>query len=398
MISLVASQKLSQFTESVIREMTRLSEQYDAINLSQGMPDFIPSPKLVEAAVEAIRRGSNQYSVTWGHRGLREAISAKAREYNGIDSDPEKNVTITCGSTEAVASAVFGLTNPGDRIVVTDPFYENYVPDAILAGCEVLYVPFKGRMLELDEESLKNVMAKHPKLFILNTPNNPTGRVLEAGQLKLIADLCEEEETIAVTDEIYEHILYDGKQHLSLGSMGNMHDKTVTVNGASKTYSVTGWRVGWAIAERELTDAIRKVHDYFTICAPAPLQEALVTALNFRPDYYERLAAAYDRKRRTIMEILEDTKLSYHRPEGAYYILVDAPERFKDGLQFSDFLLKKVGLAVLPAQALYHDKALGERKIRIAFCKKDTTLQDVRRRFRKMSDTAKETVSTRKKR
>jgi len=398
MVSLVASQKLSQFTESVIREMTRLSEQYDAINLSQGMPDFIPSPRLVEAAVEAIRRGSNQYSVTWGHRGLREAISAKAREYNGIDSDPEKNVTITCGSTEAVASAVFGLTNPGDRIVVTDPFYENYVPDAILAGCEVLYVPFEGRRLELDEESLKNVMAKHPKLFILNTPNNPTGRVLEAGQLKLIADLCEEEETIAVTDEIYEHILYDGKQHISLGSMGNMHDKTVTVNGASKTYSVTGWRVGWAIAERNLTDAIRKVHDYFTICAPAPLQEALVTALNFRPDYYERLAAAYDRKRRTIMEILDDTKLSYHRPEGAYYILVDAPERFKDGLQFSDFLLKNVGLAVLPAQALYHDKALGERKIRIAFCKKDTTLQDVRRRFKKISDAAKETVPTRKKR
>jgi len=378
--------------------MTRLSEQYGAINLSQGMPDFIPSPKLVEAAVEAIRRGSNQYSVTWGHRGLREAISVKAREYNGIDSDPEKNVTVTCGSTEAVASAIFGLTNPGDRIVVTDPFYENYVPDAILAGCELLYVPFKGRNLELDEEGLKSVMAKHPKLFLLNTPNNPTGRVLEAGQLKLIADLCEDEGTIVVADEIYEHILYDGKQHISLGSFGNMHDKTVTVNAASKTYSVTGWRVGWAIAERSLTDAIRKVHDYLTICAPNPLQEALVTALNFPSDYYERLAAAYDRKRRSIMEILEDAKLAYHRPEGAYYILVDVPERFKDGMQFADFLLKNVGLGVLPAQALYHDKALGERKIRIAFCKKDTTLQEVRRRFRKMSETAKKTAAAKKNR
>jgi aminotransferase len=398
MIYLAASQKLSQFTESVIREMTRLSEQYNAINLSQGMPDFIPSPKLVEAAVEAIRRGSNQYSVTWGHRGLREAISVKAREYNGIDSDPEKNVTVTCGSTEAVASAIFGLTNPGDRIVVSDPFYENYVPDAILASCELLYVPFKGRRLELDEENLKNVMTKHPKLFLLNTPNNPTGRVIEPGQLKLIADLCEDEGTIAVTDEIYEHILYDGKKHVSLGSLGNMQDRTVTVNGASKTYSVTGWRVGWSIAERNLTDAIRKVHDYFTICAPAPLQEALITALNFPSDYYERLAAAYDRKRRVIMEILEEAKLAYHRPEGAYYILVDAPERFKDGAEFADFLLKKVGLAVLPAQALYHDKALGERKIRIAFCKKDTTLHDVRRRFRKMSETAKEAVSAKKKR
>ncbi len=393
---MAASQKLSQFTESIIREMTRLSDQYDAINLSQGMPDFIPSPKLVEAAVEAIRRGSNQYSVTWGHRGLREAIAAKAKEYNGIDSDPEKNVTVTCGSTEAVAAAIFGLTNPGDRIVVTDPFYENYVPDAILAGCELLYVPFKGRNLELDEESLKSVMTKHPKLFLLNTPNNPTGRVLEAGQLKLIADLCEEEETIVVADEIYEHILYDGKQHISLGSFGNMHDKTVTVNAASKTYSVTGWRVGWAIAERSLTDAIRKVHDYLTICTPNPLQEALVTALNFPPDYYERLAAAYERKRRSIMEILEEAKLAYHRPEGAYYILVDVPEKFKDGMQFADFLLKNVGLGVLPAQALYHDKALGERKIRIAFCKKDTTLQEVRRRFRKMSETAKKTAAAKK--
>lgn len=393
---MAASQKLSQFTESIIREMTRLSDQYDAINLSQGMPDFIPSPKLVEAAVEAVRRGSNQYSVTWGHRGLREAIAAKAKEYNGIDSDPEKNVTVTCGSTEAVAAAIFGLTNPGDRIVVTDPFYENYVPDAILAGCELLYVPFKGRNLELDEESLKSVMTKHPKLFLLNTPNNPTGRVLEAGQLKLIADLCEDEDTIVVADEIYEHILYDGKQHISLGSFGNMHDKTVTVNAASKTYSVTGWRVGWAIAERSLTDAIRKVHDYLTICAPNPLQEALVTALNFPSDYYERLAAAYDRKRRSIMEILEDAKLAYHRPEGAYYILVDVPERFKDGMQFADFLLKNVGLGVLPAQALYHDKALGERKIRIAFCKKDTTLQEVRRRFRKMSETAKKTAAAKK--
>ena len=383
---MAASRRLELFTESVIREMTRLSEQYGAINLSQGMPDFIPSPKLVEAAVDAMRHSSNQYSITWGHRGLREAIAKKAREYNGIDADPEENITVTCGSTEAVASAVFGLTNPGDRIVVTDPFYENYVPDAILANCELLYVPLKGQALDLDEESLKEAMAKHPKLFLLNTPNNPTGRVLDPRQMKLIADLCEDEGTVAVTDEIYEHILYDGRQHTSLASVGNMHDKTVTVNSASKTYSVTGWRVGWAIAEKELTDALRKVHDYVTICAPAPLQEALVTALNFPPDYYERLAAAYDRKRRMVMETLEEAKLEYHRPEGAYYILVNAPEEFKDGKEFSDFLLKRVGLAVLPAVALYHNQQLGSRKLRIAFCKKDATLQDVRRRLKKISE------------
>ena len=237
---MAASRKLGLFTESIIREMTRLSDQYDAINLSQGMPDFVPPPKLVEAAVEAIRRGPNQYSVTWGHQGLREAIARKVRDYNNIDADAGKNVTVTCGSTEAVASAILGLTDPGDRIVVTDPFYENYVPDAILAGADLLYVPFKGQNLDLDEEDLKETMSKRPKLFLLNTPNNPTGRVIEPKQMKLIADLCEDAGTIAVTDEIYEHIIYDGREHLSLASIGNMHERTVTLNSASKTYSVTG--------------------------------------------------------------------------------------------------------------------------------------------------------------
>lgn len=394
---MAVSDKLGFFTESVIREMTRLSDQYGAVNLSQGMPDFDPPPKLIEAAVEAIRRGSNQYSITWGDKNLREAIAAKVKNYNGIDADPEKDITITCGSTEAVASAVFGLTNPGDQIVVMDPFYENYVPDAILANCELIYVPFLGRGLELDEEGLKNAMARHPKLIIINTPNNPTGRVLEQQQLKLIADLCEDEGTIAVTDEIYEHIIYDGKKHVSLASLDNMHDQTVTVSGASKTYSVTGWRVGWTIAEAKLSNALRKVHDYFTICAPTPLQEALVTALNFPSTYYERLSEAYDRKRRMMIKILDEVGLEYHRPEGAYYILVNAPSEFKDGEEFTDHLLKNIGLAVLPASALYHDKDLGKRKVRIAYCKKDTTLQDVRRRLKKLTEKPKQKLAARTK-
>jgi aminotransferase len=238
-------------------------------------------------------------------------------------------------------------------------------------------------------------MSKHPKLLLLNTPNNPTGRVLDPRQMKLIADLCVDGGVIAVTDEIYEHILYDGKQHVSLASVGDMHDRTVTVNSASKTYSVTGWRVGWAVAEKELTNALRKVHDYVTICAPAPLQEALVTALSFPADYYERLASAYDRKRRTIMEILDEVKLEYHRPEGAYYILVNAPNEFEDGKEFSDFLLKRVGLAVLPGGALYHNQQLGRRKLRVAFCKKDATLQEVRWRLRKMSEKLNQKVPAR---
>ena len=392
---MVASTKLSFFTESIIREMTRLSDEYGAINLSQGMPDFAPPPDLIEAAVEAIRHGSNQYTTTWGHKGLREAIARKVKDYNGISADPEKGITITCGSTEALAAAVFGLTNPGDRIVVPDPFYENYVPDAVMASCELTYFPFGGRDLVLDEEGLKNAMATRPKLVVLNTPNNPTGRVMSKEQLKLIADLCEDAKTIAVTDEIYEHIIYDGKKHVSLASLGNMHERTVTVSGASKSYSVTGWRVGWAIAEAKLTDAMRKVHDYFTICAPTPLQEALVTALNFSPSYYNRLSEAYDRKRKMIMKILDEAGLQYIRPEGAYYILVESPDRFKDGEEFTDYLLKKVGLAVLPASALCHDKELGRRKVRLAYCMKDTTLQEVRRRIKKLTEKPKQRLPAR---
>ncbi|MGA2790163.1 MAG: pyridoxal phosphate-dependent aminotransferase [Candidatus Bathyarchaeia archaeon] len=386
---MAASTKLNSFTESVIREMTRLSDQYGAINLSQGMPDFPPSPKLTEAAVEAIRRGSNQYTTTSGHEGLRQAVANRVREYNGIEANPEKNITITCGSTEALAAAVFGLTNSGDRIIITDPFYENYVPDTILAGCEPLYVPFSGRDLMFDEEALKDAMETHPKLIVLNTPNNPTGKVAGKEELKLIADLCQEKKTIAITDEIYEYIVYDGKKHVSLASLGGMQEQTVTVSSASKTYSVTGWRVGWAVAEAGLTEALRKVHDYFAICAPAPLQEALVTALNFKSSYYEKLKEAYDGKRRMMMKILDEAGLQYQRPEGAYYMLVNVPDAFKDDKEFSDYLLKEIGVAVLPANALCHDKDLGRKKVRLAYCKKDSTLQEVRRRFRKLAEKPK---------
>jgi aminotransferase len=394
---LAVSERIGHFTESIIREMTRLSEQQGAINLSQGMPDFDPPSQLMEAAVDAIRSESNQYATTWGQRRLREALANKVKQFNRIDADPERSITVTCGSTEAVMAAVLGLTNPSDRVVVTDPFYENYVPDAMIAGAHVTYVPFVGRDLTLDEESLKKAMAKGPKLIILNTPNNPTGRVLESGQLKLISDLCEEEGTIAITDEVYEHITYDGKKHISLATVGSMHERTVTVSGASKTYSVTGWRVGWAIAEPKISEAIRKIHDYLTICAPTPFQEALVTALNFPASYYDKLAQMYDRKRRSMMKGLEEAGLEFHRPEGAYYILVEAPQEFKDGREFSDHLLKNVGLAVLPASALYQNKNLGERKIRVAYCKKDTTLQDAGRRFKKLISKPKQKVAARTK-
>ncbi|MGA2783910.1 MAG: aminotransferase class I/II-fold pyridoxal phosphate-dependent enzyme [Candidatus Bathyarchaeia archaeon] len=376
------SKKLEFFSESAIREMTRLSEQYDAINLAQGMPDFEPQQELVEAAVKALRGGFNQYPITWGQENLRDAIARKVKEYNRIDADGEKNVTVTCGSTEAVASAVLGLANPGDMVVVTDPFYENYVPDAIIANTKLAYIPFEGKDLHLDPERLKNLMEDRPRLIIINTPNNPTGKVFEKAELKLLADLCEEFNCIAITDEIYEHIIYDGKQHVSLATIGNMNERTVTVNGASKTYSVTGWRVGWAVAPEPLSNAVRKIHDYLTIGAPTPFQEALVTALNFKPAFYTKLASMYDEKRKLMMKILEECDLEYYKPEGAYYIVAEAPPQFKDGQEFAEAMLMKAHVGVLPVVALYHDKKLGEKMVRFAFCKRDETMREVQRRLK----------------
>jgi aspartate/methionine/tyrosine aminotransferase len=344
------------------------------------MPDFEPPAELISAAINALRNGYNQYPITWGQQNLREAVARKAKEYNGIDSDAEKSVTITCGSTEAVAAAILALTDPDDAIVITDPFYENYVPDAILAGADPVYVPFEGEELRLDPERLKSVMERRPRVMIINTPNNPTGRVFERSELKLIADLCEEFNCVAITDEIYEHIIYD-KPHISLATIGNMHERTVTVSGASKTYSVTGWRVGWAIAEETMSNAIRKVHDYLTIGAATPLQEALVTALEFPLSYYNNLVSSYRKKRDLLVNVLEDSNIAFHEPEGAYYILADAPPQFKDGQEFAHVMLEEAKIAVLPALALYNDKKLGERKVRLAFCKKDETLQEVEHRL-----------------
>jgi len=347
------------------------------------MPDFDPPEELVNAAVKALKGGYNQYPITWGQKSLRDAIAHKVKDYNGIDADPDKNVTVTCGATEAVTASVLALTDPGDKIIVTDPFYENYVPDAILAGTKLVYVPFEGKELKLSQERLKTAMEKHPKLIVINTPNNPTGKVLSRTELTLIADLCEDFNCIAITDEIYEHIIYDGNQHVSIASIGNMTERTVTVSGASKTYSVTGWRVGWVVANENLSNAIRKIHDYLTIGAPTPLQEALTTALRFPIRYYKDLAEMYDKKRKMMMKALDGCKIQFHRPEGAYYILAEAPEKFSDGQEFTRFLLENAGIAVLPAVALYHNTKIGGRKIRLAFCKKDDTLHEVERRLAK---------------
>src|ERR1700732_476656 len=296
------SAKAEQFTESVIREMTRLALKHNAINLSQGFPDFAAPAEIKEAARQAISDDINQYAITWGAKALRDAIVEKFERTQGIRIDPEREITICCGSTEAMMSAMMAIINPGDEIVVFEPYYENYGPDAILSGATPRFVKMsppkdENDVWTYDEDELAAAFGPKTKAIILNTPNNPTGKVFTRGELEFIRDLCVEFNVLAITDEIYEHILYDGTQHISMASLEGMRERTVTINGMSKTYSVTGWRVGWAVAPEKITNAIRKVHDFLTVGAPAPLQEAGAAALSLPPEYYANLAEGYRARR-----------------------------------------------------------------------------------------------------
>jgi len=291
------AQLTESFTESVIREMTRLTLLHGGVNLSQGFPDF-PAPTAVkEAAVAAIRADINQYAITWGAAKLREAIAEKVARYNRLQVDPVKNVTVTCGSTEAMIATLLALINPGDEVIIFEPFYENYGPDALLAAAQPRFVRLHPPDWHFDEGELRRAFNRHTRAIIINTPNNPTGKVFSRHELEFIAGLCQTWDAFALTDEIYEHILYEGAAHLSLASLPGMAERTITINAISKTYSLTGWRVGWAIAPEKQTSAIRKVHDFLTVGAPAPLQEAAAVALRFEEDYYRNLAALYQQKR-----------------------------------------------------------------------------------------------------
>jgi aminotransferase len=298
------SRRVDHFVESVIRDMTRLSIKHDAINLAQGFPDFPAPLELKRAAADAIMGDFNQYSITWGAKDLREEISRKVLIYNHIEADPDSEVTVMCGSTEAMMASMLALINEGEEVVVFEPFYENYGPDAAVSGAVPRFVPFNDDG-SIDEDALASAFNKRTRALILNTPNNPCGKVFTKDELKLIADLCADHDVIAVTDEIYEYILYDGKKHISIASIDEMKDRTITISGFSKTYSVTGWRIGYAVAEKELTSAIRKVHDFLTVGAPAPLQHACVTALRFPDSYYRDLANMYDWKRKLLYNALK---------------------------------------------------------------------------------------------
>jgi len=370
------------FTESVIREMTRLSLQHDAINLAQGFPDFPCPPELKTAACEAVNADINQYAITWGAKDLREALAARVKHSNGMAFDPEAEITVTCGSTEAMMASMLATIQPGDEVIVPEPFYENYGPDAQISGAVPRYVRLDDDF-SLDEETWKAAFTHKSRAIILNTPNNPTGKVFSNRELRFIADLCIEYNMVAITDEIYEHILYDGKKHVSIGSLPGMRDRTITIGSFSKTYSVTGWRVGYALAGQEITARLRKIHDFLTVGAPAPLQQACVAALRLPESYYRGLAEDYDRKRKILYNGLKDAGFSCTLPEGAYYIFTDiAGSGMTDGA-FARKLVETAGVAAVPGSSFYHEG--GETKLRFTFSKKDETLLEACRRLEKVS-------------
>ncbi|MEW6183554.1 MAG: aminotransferase class I/II-fold pyridoxal phosphate-dependent enzyme [Bacillota bacterium] len=370
----------SSFRESVIREMTRICNTAGGINLSQGFPDFPAPSGIKEAAVRAIMEDINQYSVTFGSPTLREAVARKVAEYNGFSADPQTEITVTCGATEAMISALKAIINPGDEVIIFEPFYENYGPDCILCGAEPRFITLHPPDWTFDPDELKDAFNDRTKAIVINTPNNPTGKVFSRRELAEIAGLCMKWDCIAVTDEIYEHILYDGNRHVSIASLDGMRDRTITINSVSKTYSLTGWRVGWAIANPEITRAIRTVHDFLTVGAPAPLQEGAAYALASDEQYYLELGERYKAARDFMHEALEETGFKPYLPGGAYYFFVgisDLTARFglKDDFDFSRWLIEKTGVATVPGTSFYAGDTRGIDQVRFCFCKKRETLE-----------------------
>ncbi len=380
------SKKAAQFTESVIREMTRLAHRHNAVNLSQGFPDF-PAPEgIKEAAVAAIRDDINQYAVTWGARELREAIAAQFTRRYGVPVVADEQVTVCCGSTETMMATLLATVDAGDEVIVFEPFYENYGPDAIVSGAVPRYVTLHEPAWSFDPDELAAAFGPRTRAIIINSPNNPTGKVFSRAELTTIARLCQQWDVLAVTDEIYEHIVYDGHQHVPMAAIDGMADRTVTINGLSKTFSVTGWRVGWAISPPSVTGAIRKLHDFLTVGAPAPLQQAGAAALALPDSYYAQLAADYRRRRDMLVEILTRHRFQCFVPDGAYYVMTDISAfGFPDDVEFAKHLVAHVGVAAVPGSSFYRDGARGRTKLRFCFSKRDETMIEADRRMAKLA-------------
>ena len=369
------SERTSKFTDSVIRRMTRVSNKYGAVNLSQGFPDFDPPAEILERLKGVADENYHQYSITWGAQNTREALAAKESKFMGIDIDPETEVVITCGGTEAMMAAVMTVCNPGDKVAIFSPFYENYGADTILSGAEPIYIPLVPPSFSFDAQRLEQAFKDGAKALILCNPSNPSGKVFTLEEMQTISDIIIKYDAYVITDEVYEHIVYKPNKMIYMASLPNMRERTISTGSLSKTYSITGWRLGYTIAPAEITDRIRKVHDFLTVGAAAPLQEAVVTGLKFEQDYYDDLLAKYTHKRNLFCDGLEAAGLSFHRPEGAYYVMVDISEwGYESDLDFCYDLAEKVGVGAVPGSSFFHENI--NHLIRFHFAKKDETLNE----------------------
>jgi aspartate/methionine/tyrosine aminotransferase len=379
------SARTANFTESVIREMTRLAAVHGAVNLAQGYPDFSAPEEIKQAAHDAIDANINQYSITWGAKPFRDAIAAKYRKWYGLDYDPEREITVCCGSTEGMIASMLAVTNPGDEVIVFEPYYENYGPDTMLCDAHRVLVSLRPPDWTFDPDELRRAFSSRTKAIIVNTPNNPTGKVFTRSELEFIAGLCQEHDALAITDEIYEHIVYDGAQHIPIASLPGMRERSIVVNSMSKTYSVTGWRVGWTLAAPDLAESIRKVHDFLTVGAAAPLQQAGVLALNSPDAYYEKLAAAYAARRDKMLGLLERAGFQCFRPNGAYYIMTDVSAfGYADDYEMVRHMIQDAGVAAVPGSSFFADPRDGSHLVRFCFCKKDETLEAAGERLAKL--------------
>ena len=388
------SHKAASFTESVIREMTREALKHGAVNLGQGFPDFAAPEDVKQKAMEAIAADHNQYAITWGVKSFRDAIAKKTMWFLGLDLDPETEITVTCGSTEGMIAAMMATVDEGEEVVVFEPFYENYAPDAILSDAKPRHVPLyrADNGFVFDREELRAAFNEKTKAIIICNPNNPTGKVFSREELEFIADLCKEYGALAFTDEIYEHIIYDTKEdddpleHICMANIEGMRERTVVVNSLSKTYSVTGWRVGYCIAPPDVSSAIRKVHDFLTVGAANPLQHAGAYALSLPPSYYDELQRDYQKKRDLIVPVLQNAGFKCDSPEGAYYVMADISDfGFSNDIEFTKHLIREIGVAVVPGSSFYHDSSLGSQMVRFCFCKKDETLEAAAERLDKLA-------------
>jgi aminotransferase len=387
----LTSRRSRRFTESVIREMTRLCNQHGGVNLAQGFPDF-PAPQLLKSeAMKAVDDDVNQYAITWGAKRLRDALVAKVERQTGVRYDPETEITVCCGSTECMVATQMALVDPGDEVIVFEPFYENYGPDAILCDATPRFVRLREPDWSYDPAELEAAFSDRTKAIVINTPNNPTGKVFTREELTHIASLCQRWNVVAITDEIYEHILYDGAEHVPMASLPGMRERTVTISGISKTYSVTGWRVGWCLAPPHLTAAIRKVHDFLTVGAPAPLQEGAAAALSLPDGYYTQLAEDYRQRRDFLVPALETAGFRAFNPRGAYYVMTDiSPFGFSDDVTFARNLVATVGVAAVPGSSFYSNPEAGRQRLRFHFARRRATLEAAVERLGKL--TARESI------